>query len=784
MTVIIHPVGDGDLGVDILSLSGEEKRRRRDESRKRLGELIDAGRAEAVADALLTTSVPGGDANSRFRHTPVSLILRALKDDGGIEGPVRLLLLGSETGMEGSSSDKTSLILKKAFDMKSVRGLLGERYGFDLIVESIQHGNLYEKECFQALGRWMEDVADDELIVVNGISGATMMVLSALGLVDQRGFDWRLAVAPGAGRRKAAFVDRSSYSVAPFYWLRSLGYLEEAEQWVNSRDGGKIEIDAAHREMITILKNYRTRPEALSEADLGTVARLDMARADNGAGLTLRAWMQKHYEALCEGNNESNLFDPGEGEGKGRVPMVGAVIKEARERKKKLGAGCPVSAEWILSRERINDIGRTSVHQGAAPTAADVRYVMNLKELPGHLPDWVSRPESGPVLYIFACGKNSRGPAVPERVLCKPVDAELKRAVPGAMLAGAPPLPVEFLILHSAAEDSKRTALASAASALTSNKDETWSRKAPSIDRLDYGSGNEYEAAPAIMSSVRSYVTLALNAKRPAAVIVVGTGQKPATYGALQAAQAWCAINAVPLFLQTFVDGDPKKSGSQFHRIALHNDAETALRRAAAAGLRSFNLLSVIRVLSAGDRDMDRKANVCNRLRQEYLDAANAADPDDHACVLISVLRVIRDLCARSRDGYIDPRLAVVAAETVKFNPRGKREPETLFREDYAWRNQKGSAPARIDLLSRGDLLRLLAEVRNRLVVTHGGSSVLKATRDALADLSISAPGDFTYTDLLARTVTALEKAAPGLGIKIDDSWASSFKCLLKWAED
>ena len=78
----------------------------------------------------------------------------------------------------------------------------------------------------------------------------------------------------------------------------------------------------------------------------------------------------------------------------------------------------------------------------------------------------------------------------------------------------------------------------------------------------------------------------------------------------------------------------------------------------------------------------------------------------------------------------------------------------------------------------------MLAEVRNRLVVTHGGSSVLKATRDALADLSISAPGDFTYTDLLARTVTALEKAAPGLGIKIDDSWAGSFKCLLKWAED
>ena len=776
MTVIIHPVGNGDLGNDIVDLNSKERLTVQAERLRELQEIIDEADPEDLAAALL--DLPEG---SRFEAKPLALILNALK---GECKSAKILILGVEGGDEGTKTDAVVRLLEKSLQRDGVRERIKRRVDIDVEVQSVYSGNLFERAAVERLREVLEGVDPEEDVIVSGISGATMVVFAAMGVADQLGLNWRLAVAPGAGTRKAAFVDRSSYSDAPFYWLRSLGYLEEAEQWVNDWYGGKIVIDAAHREMIAILKNYRTRPEVLSEAGLGTVVRLDMARADNGAGLTLRAWMQKHYEALCEDNNESNLFDPGEGEGKGRVPMVGAVIKEVRERKKKLGAGCPVSAEWILSRERINDIGRTSVHQGAAPTAADVRYVMNLKELPGRLPDWVSRPESGPVLYIFACGKGSRGPAVPERVLCKPVDAELKRAVPGAMLAGAPPLPVEFLILHSAAEDSKRTALASAASALVSKKDETWFRNAPSIDSADYGSGNEYEAAPAIMSSVRSYVTLALNAKRPVAVIVVGTGQKPAAYGALQAAQAWCAINAVPLFLQTFVDGDPKKSGSQFHRIALHNDAETALRRAATAGLRSFNLLSVIRVLSAGDRDMDRKANVCNRLRQEYLDAANAADPDDHACVLISVLRVIRDLCARSRDEYIDPRLAVVAAETVKFNPRGKREPETLFREDYAWRNQKGSAPARIDLLSRGDLLRLLAEVRNRLVVTHGGSSVLKATRDALADLSISAPGDFTYTDLLARAVTALEKAAPGLGIKIDDSWASSFKCLLKWAED
>lgn len=780
MTIIIHPVGNGDLGNDIVNLSHEERLTMQAERLQELREIIDEAEPEDLTAALL--DLPEG---SRFEAKPLALILNALK---GECKSAKILLLGVEGGNEGTKTDMIVRLLEKTLRHDGVRERIKRRVDADVEVQTVYSGNLFEKEAIERLRDILEKTDPEEDVIVSGISGATMVVFAAMGVVDQLGLNWRLAVAPGAGTRKAAFVDRSSYSDAPFYWLRSLGYLEEAEQWMNDRCGGRIEIDATHREMITILKNYRTRPEVLSEEDLATVVRLDMARADNGAGLALRAWMQKHYETLCEKNNESNLFDPGEGEGKSRVPMVGDVIREARGLKEKLGAGCPVSAEWILDNERINDIGKASVHQGAAPTAADVRYIMSLShdELPRLLPDWVSRPESGPVLYIFACGnKGSRGPAVTERVLCKPVDAEFERAVPGAMLAGAPPLPVEFLVLHSSAEESKRTALASAASALVSKKDETWSRNTPPIDSADYGAGNlrEYEAAPTIMSSVRSYVTLALDAKRPSAVVIIGTGQKPAAYGALQAAQAWCAINAAPLFLQTFVDGDPKRFESQFHRIALHNDAETALRRAATAGLRSFNLLSVIRVLSAGDRDMDRKADVCNRLRQDYLDAAKAANPDDHACVLISVLRMIRDLCAHSGDG-VDPRLAVVAAETVKFNIRGKKEPETLFREDYAWRNQRGSAPARIDLLSRGDLLRLLAEVRNRLVVTHGKSSVLKATRDVLTDLSISTPDDFTYTDLLARTVTVLEKDAPSLGIKIDYSWASDFECLLKWAED
>ena len=431
------------MGNDIVDLNSKERLTVQAERLRELQEIIDEADPEDLAAALL--DLPEG---SRFEAKPLALILNALK---GECKSAKILLLGVEGGDEGTKTDAVVRLLEKSLQRDGVRERIKRRVDIDVEVQSVYSGNLFERAAVERLREVLEGVDPEEDVIVSGISGATMVVFAAMGVADQLGLNWRLAVAPGADTRKAAFVDRSSYSDAPFYWLRSLGYLEEAEQWVNDRYGGKIVIDAVHREMITILKNYRTRPEALSEADLGTVARLDMARADNGAGLTLRAWMQKHYEALCEGNNESNLFDPGEGEGKGRVPMVGTVIKEARERKKKLGAGCPVSAEWILSRERINDIGKASVHQGAAPTAADVRYVMNLKELPGRLPDWVSRPESGPVLYIFACGKNSRGPAVPERVLCKPVDAELKRAVPGAMLAGAPPLPVEFLILHAGA---------------------------------------------------------------------------------------------------------------------------------------------------------------------------------------------------------------------------------------------------------------------------------------------------------------------------------------------
>ncbi|MDO4900543.1 hypothetical protein [Actinomyces sp.] len=249
----------------------------------------------------------------------------------------------------------------------------------------------------------------------------------------------------------------------------------------------------------------------------------------------------------------------------------------------------------------------------------------------------------------------------------------------------------------------------------------------------------------------------------------------------------------MPLFVQTFVDAGRgiKEPASQFHRIALHNDAEDALRRAAAISLRSLNLLSAVRVLAAGDRDMDVLAGRCEELRQEYVQARQAERLDDHAGVIVDVLRTVHFLFSRA-DWLTQARLVVVAAEAVHARKPAKKGMSLLHEPDTCLKNklhERRKAGTTVDLsaLKRGDLLRFPCEVRDRLVITHGESTVQEALERALDELWVEVRDEFTCVDLLDKLIERLVRdgsAESGIkGIDLNASWFSGFNELLQAVE-
>lgn len=60
MTIIIHPVGNGDLGNDIVNLSHEERLTMQAERLRELQEIIDEAEPKDLAAALF--DLPGGVA--------------------------------------------------------------------------------------------------------------------------------------------------------------------------------------------------------------------------------------------------------------------------------------------------------------------------------------------------------------------------------------------------------------------------------------------------------------------------------------------------------------------------------------------------------------------------------------------------------------------------------------------------------------------------------------------------------------------------------------------------
>ena len=806
MTIIVYPVGQGDLRNDIVGLSKSERQEAQGEAEQQVEKFLDDEDSEGLLKVLLEAPEEG----SRFSAPPLSLILRALFPAEG-ERVVTVLLLASRSGDSGTRTWKIGELLKKALGLAGVHDGLRKELRLDVSVEMCE-ANLQETAGVEELAERLRclvdsqnQTGDEPKVVVNAISGASMIALGAMGAADQLGLDWRAAVAPGSQKDTAVLLDRSSYDTAPFYWLRSLGCIEQARNWAQgrlARSSGRASVDVGSLDGLTdLMKRLATNPESLKDEDLASLLALDMARADNGAGLIARAWAQKHYlvrhhEEIDAGKHTlDDLVTVAKG-ARGKSPMLGEIICAAQKRKQELEDECPDSVRWLLENQWLNDVGKGAVHDLAAPSASDVNRALSLDEIASRLPDWVARPGRGSVLFIAPCGAGaSRDKCVTERILGKEPDKKIRRAVPGAMLDGAGPLPVEFLLLHSSYPGSKKTSLDAAAASSNTQVNAGWERHTPIlVDLCDYGGdgGNEYVATPTIMRAVSGQVALALEAKHPAAVVIVGTGQKAAVLGALQAAQAWCAEHATPLFLQTFVDKvdeeGRKESVSQLHRLALHNDAETALREAAISSLKSLNLLSAVRVLAAGDWRMDEMADRCDKLRQQLLDVANDKEnPDRGAGVLIDLLQTVAGLWTEATE-LTKMRLAVVVAEALNFKTKGSNllhrnnnleggsgNPINLARpypKDCDKKRSKDKGPHQ-------DLLEILYRVRNKLVVTHADDIVKSALQMVLQDLgganirtdSKAVSGDdVTYPDVLRLTCEKLEEAARALSI----TWASS----------
>ena len=822
MTIIVYPVGQGDLRNDIVGLSKSERQEAQGEAEQQVEKFLDDEDSEGLLKVLLEAPEEG----SRFSAPPLSLILRALFPAEG-ERVVTVLLLASRSGDSGTRTWKIGELLKKALGLAGVHDGLRKELRLDVSVEMCE-ANLQETAGVEELAERLRclvdsrnQTGDEPKVVVNAISSASMIALGAMGAADQLGLDWRAAVAPGAQKDTAVLLDRSSYDTAPFYWLRSLGYIEQARNWAQgrlARSSGRASVDVGSLDGLTdLMKRLATNPESLKDEDLASLLALDMARADNGAGLIARAWAQKHYlgrhheEVEAGKHTLDDLVTVAKG-ARDRSPMLGEIICAAQQRKQELKDECPDSVRWLLENQWLNDVGKGAVHDLAAPSASDVKRALSLKEIASRLPDWVARPGRGSVLFIAPCGAGApRDKCITERILGKEPDKKIRRAVPGAMLDGAGPLPVEFLLLHSSYPGSKKTSLDAADAARRTQVHAGWKRHvSPSVDKRDFvdqrdyegGDRNEYVATPVIMRSVSGQVALALEAKRPAAVVIVGTGQKAAVLGALQAAQAWCAEHATPLFLQTFVDKvdeeGRKESVSQLHRFALHNDAETALREAAISSLKSLNLLSAVRVLAAGDRDMDELADRCDELRQQLLEVANDKEnPDRGAGVLIDLLQTVADLWTEATE-LTKMRLAVVVAEALNFKTKGSNllhrnnnlegvggGPIILGRPCPKDCDKKGSK----DKGPHQDLLEILYRVRNKLVVTHADDIVKPALQMVLQDLgganietdSKTVSGDdVTYPDVLRLTCKKLEEAAVALNITREPStWKAEFDSLM-----
>lgn len=866
MTLIIHAVGDGDLGSDILGLKKGQKNDKRKKHQEQLESLIkkaNSGGVDKLIGALFENEYPDSspEESRRFMHSPIALELKALHGKRGAKC-VKFILVGTETGDENTDTAKTAKLIKKALENKKVKDYVERKYGITVDEVIVEIGDLRERKSLNGLRGRLEcefkACNSSGRALVNAFSGSTMVVCALMGLVDQIGFDWEIATPSLSESGEFAVdlrnfqLDESGVFSGVFYWLRSLGYLEQAKGWAETEGPEElIDVecgeDSEHNKFLDSLEVLKSKQNEVTSQELAVGAAISMLRGDNGAGLLLRAWLEKAYEEkleeenskLPEGRKYVSVFCEGRELGPVR-PELGPILGKAGKRQTEGKASN--SDEWLLEHEWMNDVGKAAVHDAAAPTISQIASLRKKSELRAAVPEWMPWPFQRPILYIFAMGTACQHPTIPEKILREPLKnrsakegqspgerilMRLRRAYPGALLSDSPGLPLEFLILHSSDPGSKQAAAEAATSVLTAAATNAWeNRRRPPIDIAEYGPGdtNDLIATSLVSEAVTAQVKITLENKRPAAVVVVGTGQKGAVIGALEAAQKWCGKNAVPLFLQTFVDKsrgieDPE---SQFHRIALHRSAKKALLKAALTSLRNMNLLSAVRVLGAGDGEMNELADKCDSLRREYVEVVNSKDPDADAATILDVLKVVRwlwedplesdcngaEMREMSADWETRSKLAVIAAEITSFK-HGKRKlmvrntslkaGDLLSIVDLpatgdARQSGSGKANKKPRKANHKDLLELLYRVRSSLVVLHGQTAPDEALDEVLEELAyapndgnsgmldIAVPDGFSYPCLIDEVCRSITKVAgtgeyPALG---DSGWEERYRELFR----
>ena len=204
--VLVHPVGAGDLDLDILNYPHAERGGLQTVEADKLAGLVERSGARELFDALFWKgpSKRCPESERRFPASPLRQIFEALAAGDRIDH-VAIVLCGSATGriVDGGTTDFLALVLEEALKREDVGSLIEGEFRFTVELLPIYDLNLLEKGTAPRLeGRLRRecgiDANDKDEIVVNGINGSSMILAAVMGVVDRIGHPWKLATYAGS----------------------------------------------------------------------------------------------------------------------------------------------------------------------------------------------------------------------------------------------------------------------------------------------------------------------------------------------------------------------------------------------------------------------------------------------------------------------------------------------------------------------------------------------------------------------------------------------------------